>query len=366
MQSNLYYNRTAQWIAYIAVFAVIAALPLFLDDPFVLNRFARYAVLATLALSVTLVWGYGGILSLGQGIAFGLAAYGMAMTMQMQFQEMLNEPLPSFMRSNGLEYLPWLWQPFTATASGLIVSLLVPTVFFALFGTMMFQARVAGVFVAIMTLAMLTAFYAMSYDNQAYTGGFNGISPPLPLDFFGVSIDPYSSTSYWICVGFLASVTIIAKMLMQSHFGTVIQAIRDDPERARFTGYNVAFYQTVLFSISGLIAAIAGLSWVLLVQYASPSLLELTMSLSAVIWAAVGGRLSFLGAILGAYLINGMQSYLGDALVSYWQIFLGAIFVLIVLFLPKGLIGLVEMALGRLVTKSEDHAVAEITSKGKT
>lgn len=365
MQSNLYHNRTAQWLAYFVVFIIIAAVPFFLNDPFTLNRFARYAVLATLALSVTLVWGYGGILSLGQGIAFGIAAYGMAMTMQMQFQEMLNDPVPSFMRSNGLDYLPWLWQPFTNTGTGLIFALIVPTVFFALFGIMMFQARVAGVFVAIMTLAMLAAFYAMSYDNQAYTGGFNGISPPLPLDLFGISIDSYSSTSYWICVGVLAALTFLAKLLMQSNFGTVIQAIRDDPERARFMGYNVALYQTVLFSISGLIAAFAGLGWVLLVQYASPTLLELTLSLSAVIWAAVGGRMSFLGAIIGAYLINGMRSYLGDALESYWQIFLGAVFVIIVLLLPKGLIGLVEMALGRLVTKSDDNAVAKTTAKGQ-
>lgn len=352
MQSNLYHNRTAQWLAYVAVFAILALLPAVSENPFILNQFARYTVLAMLAMSVCLVWGFGGILSLGQGIAFGLAAYGMAMTMQMQFQDPVNNPIPSFMLTNELETLPLLWAPFANTTLGLILALAVPTVFFGFFGAMMFQARIAGVFVAIMTLAMLAAWYAMAYDMQPFTAGFNGISPPLPLEIFGASIDPYSATAYWICVGFLAGLTMLAKLLMQSRFGTVVQAIRDDPERARFLGYNVALYQTVLFSISGFIAAMAGICWVLVVQYVSPTALELSLSLSAVVWAAVGGRLSLLGGIIGAFLVNSAQSYLGDELQDIWMIFLGTLFIVIVLLLPTGIIGLAESILGRLTGRS--------------
>ena len=363
MQNNLYHNRTAQWLSYLVVFAILILVPFAWDDPFLLNQFARYCVLALLAVSVSLIWGFGGILSLGQGIAFGLAAYGMGMTMQMQFQDPVSNPLPSFMLTNELETLPLLWEPFWHTGLGLFLSLAVPTVFFIFFGWMMFQARVAGVFVAIMTLAMLAAWYAMAYDMQPFTAGFNGISPPLPLQIFGTMIDPYSATAYWICVAFLAGLTLAAKALMQSQFGTIIMAIRDDAERARFLGYNVAYFQVVLFSISGFLAACAGLCWVMVVQYVSPTLMELSLSISAVIWAAVGGRLSLLGAIMGAFLINGMQSYLGDELQQIWLLVLGIIFIAVVLLLPKGLVGLVETILGAVSKDERGSGDVAVTSK---
>jgi len=345
VSDNLYHNRKAQWAAYLAVFAVLALIPLLYGDPFLLNQLARYAVFAMLAVSVSLVWGYGGILSLGQGIAFGIAAYGMAMTMQMQFQNPETDPIPSFMLTNELETLPLLWEPFWSTPLGLFLTLAVPTLFFMGFGIMMFQARVAGVFVAIMTLAMLAAWYSMAYDMQPFTAGFNGISPPMPFEFWGASIDPYGAPAYWICIAFLAALTIAAKLLMQSKFGMIVQAIRDDAERARFLGYNVAYYQVVIFTLSGFIAACGGLCWVMVVQYVSPTSLELSLSVSAVIWAAVGGRMSLLGAIIGAFLVNGIQSYLGDELQQVWMITLGAIFIAVVLFLPRGLVGFVERAL---------------------
>lgn len=348
MPSNLYHNRTAQWVAYLVLFAALALVPVVFDSPFLLNQLARYTVFAMLAVSVSLVWGYAGILSLGQGIAFGLAAYGMGMTMQMQFQNPETDPIPSFMLTNELETLPLLWEPFWSTPVGLILTLAVPTVFFIGFGAMMFQARVAGVFVAIMTLAMLAAWYAMAYDMQPFTAGFNGISPPLPFQFAGVSVDPYSGMAYWICVAFLAALTLVTKLLMQSKFGMVVQAIRDDAERARFLGYNVAYYQVIVFTMSGFIAACAGLCWVMVVQYVSPTSLELTLSVSAVIWAAVGGRMSLMGAIIGAFLVNGAQSYLGDELLDVWMIILGAMFIGVVLVLPRGLIGIVESVMGMI------------------
>lgn len=347
MKGNLFYNRKAQWLAYLAVFAALALIPQVVDNPFSLNQFSRYAIFAMLAVSVSLVWGFGGILSLGQGIAFGLAAYGMAMTMQMQFQDPETDPIPSFMLTNELDTLPWLWEPFWSTSTGIFLTLAIPTGFFIVFGILMFQARVAGVFVSIMTLAMLAAWYAMAYDMQPFTAGFNGISPPLPFTIGGYTVDPYSVDAYLICVAFLAILTLGAKALMQSRFGLIVQSIRDDSERARFLGYSVASYQVTLFAISGFIAACAGLCWVMIVQYVSPTALEISFSISMVIWAAVGGRFSLLGAILGAFLVNGTQSYLGDELQQVWMLILGAIFIAVVLLLPKGLIGVVEIVLGR-------------------
>jgi urea transport system permease protein len=348
MNGNLYHNRKAQWAIYIAVFILLALLPTYFDNPFTLNQFARYIVFSITAVSVSLVWGYGGILSLGQGIAFGMAAYGMGATMQMQYQDPVSDPIPTFMLTNELETLPTIWEPFWSTPIGLILTLSLPTLFFLIFGWMMFQARVAGVFVAIMTLAMLAAWYSMAYDMQPFTAGFNGISPPAHFEIFGTQIDPYSATSYWICVAFLALLTLGTKAVLHTKFGLIVQAVRDDPERARFLGYNVAYYQTVLFTLSGFIAACAGMLWVMVVQFVSPTSLEITLSISMVIWAAVGGRTSLLGAIIGAFLINLGQSYAGDAFQQVWLIILGVTFVSVVLFLPRGLTGLFELILGKL------------------
>jgi urea transport system permease protein len=346
--TNLYHNPKAQWAAYLAFFAALACVPLAIDDTFTINLLARFVVLGMLALSVSLVWGYGGILSLGQGIAFGLAAYGMGMTMQMQSQDPENSPIPSFMLTNELSELPLLWEPFWHTPTGIVLALLVPTVFFLIFGAMMFQARVAGVFVAIVTLAMLSAWYSMAFDMQPYTAGFNGISPPSPLRLGEHIVDPYSSEAFWIALGALAIVTLGLKLLLQSKFGLIVQAVREDPERARFLGYSVSGYQITVFTLSGFVAAVAGVLWVMIVQYVSPTSLEVTFSVSMVIWAAVGGRLSLLGAIIGAFFVNGIQSYLGDELLYGFLLVLGGLFIVIVRFLPSGLAGLLELVLGKL------------------
>ncbi len=263
--ANIYHSRPAQWAIYAILFAALAAIPLFTSDSFLLNQFATYGVYAMLAMSISLCWGFGGILNLGQGIAFGLAAYGMAMTMQMQSQDPASNPMPPFMANNSLDHLPALWIPFQNTTLGIVLALAVPTLFYVAFGSIVFRARVSGAFIAIMTLAMLSAFYTLIVDMQPYTNGANGITPPAPLKIFGADIDPYSPTSYWIVFVLLLLTTFGSKFLTQSKFGLVTQALRGDPERVRFLGYNVALYETVIYAASGLIAAIAGCCFVMLV-----------------------------------------------------------------------------------------------------
>jgi|TARA_B100000315_G_C14577835_1_gene588845 urea transport system permease protein len=343
---NLYHDKRAQWAVYVVFFGILAIIPLSMDDPFTMNQYSRYGVFAMLALSVSLVWGFGGILSLGQGIAFGMAAYGMGATMQMQYQDPVNDPIPSFMLTNELEVLPTIWEPFWHTHLGLILAIGIPVLFFVIFGILMFQARIAGAFVAIMTLAMLGAWYNMAYDMQPYTAGFNGISPPSAFVAFGVEVDPYSNLIYWVSLGVLCVLTLATKALLQTKFGTIVQAIRDDPERARFLGYNVAYYQIVLFALAGLIAALAGLVWVMITQFVSPTSLDIFFSITMVIWAAVGGRMSLFGAIFGAMFINAAQSYVGDEFQATWFIILGAVFIIVVRFAPKGLAGLFEYVFG--------------------
>lgn len=343
--ANLYHNRKAQWAVYVALFAALALVPVFTSDTFLLNQLATYGVYAMLAVSISLCWGFGGILNLGQGIAFGLAAYGMAMTMQMQSQDPVSNPMPPFMINNSLDHLPAIWVPFQNTTAGLILSLAVPTVFYVVFGNLVFRARVSGAFIAIMTLAMLSAFYTLFVDLQPYTNGANGITPPAHLHVFGTDVDPYAPMGYWIVFGMLLLTTFGAKALTQSKFGLVTQALRGDPERVRFLGYNVALYETVIYAVSGLIAAVAGCCFVMLVQYVSPAQLDTNFSIGIVIWAGIGGRFSLIGSMIGAILIQGGQSYLGDQFLNTWLLLLGGFFILVVRFLPKGLAGLLESAL---------------------
>lgn len=343
---NIYHNATAQWLAYAAFFVLLAVVPMLVDDSFLLNQFATYGVFGLLALSISLCWGFGGILNLGQGIPFGLGAYGMAMTMQMQSQDASN-PIPPFMLNNSLDHLPMFWEPFRHTALGLILALVVPTLFCAIFGGLMFRARVSGPFFAIMTLAMLSAWYTLILDVQPYTNGANGITPPAALKLGEFAIDPYSPVAYWSVLGLLVLATVGAKLMTRSRFGLVVQAVRGDAERVRFLGYNVAGYETTIYTIAGFIAAVAGCCWVALTQYVSPAQLDTTFSLSMVIWAGIGGRLSLMGAIIGAFLIQGAQSYLGDTFLNTWLLVLGGFFILVVRFLPKGLAGLLESILAR-------------------
>jgi len=343
---NLYHNIKAQWLSYAGLFAVLALVPLFTTDSFLLNQLATFGVFGMLALSISVCWGFGGILNLGQGIPFGLGAYGMAMTMQMQSQDASN-PMPPFMLNNSLTHLPFFWEPFRNTAIGIILALAVPTLYCAIFGGLMFRARVSGPFFAIMTLAMLSAWYTLVLDVQPYTNGANGITPPASLKIGSVVVDPYSPTAYWLVLAFLVAATIGAKLMTRSRFGLIVQAVRGDAERVRFLGYNVAGYETAIYTISGFIAAVAGCCWVALTQYVSPAQFDTTLSLSMVIWAGIGGRLSLIGSILGAFIIQGAQSYVGDAFLNTWLLILGGFFILVVRFLPKGLAGLLESILGR-------------------
>ncbi len=346
--ANVYHDRRAQWAVYVILFAALGIVPLVTSDTFLLNQLATYGVYAMLAVSISLCWGFGGILNLGQGIAFGLAAYGMAMTMQMQSQDPVSNPMPPFMVNNSLDHLPWLWVPFQSTAVGLTLSLAVPTLFYVVFGSLVFRARVSGAFIAIMTLAMLSAFATLFVDMQPYTNGANGITPPAHLMLLGAEVDPYAPEGYWIVFVLLLLTTFGAKYLTQSKFGLVTQALRGDPERVRFLGYNVALYETVIYAISGLIAAIAGCCFVMLVQYVSPAQLDTNFSIGMVIWAGIGGRYSLIGSMIGAILIQGGQSYLGDQFLNTWLLLLGGFFIVVVRFLPKGLAGLLESVLGSL------------------
>ena len=179
-------------------------------------------------------------------------------------------------------------QPAVATASGWFIAVAV------IFGFLMFRGRVSGPFFAIMSLALLSAIYMIVTDLQFLTNGSNGITPPNALEVFGVVIDPYDYASYWVVYAALVGLTILCKLLTQSKFGLVVQALKNDPERVRFLGYSVALYETVIYAISAFVAAVAGCCYVILTQYCSNAQFDVVFSISIVIWAAIGGRGSLL------------------------------------------------------------------------
>jgi len=346
-------GKTKMEIAiYAAVCVAILLVPVFLHDAFLLNKYARYMVLSMLAIALSLSWGYCGILNLGQATTFGLGSYCMAMALKLKTIPVHTgaDGLPDFMVWNNLPELPWFWKPFYSMTFGVAAGILVPVVFAALLGWFMFRGRIAGVYAAIITLAAMVVVQLLIIDQQAYTGGFNGITDLAQFDVAGFAFDAYGSASYYLVAICLTVSLFLAFAITKSKVGLIAQAIRDQEDRVRFFGYDVASYKIFIFCASAAIAGLAGMLYTIVMEFASPTFLGVPLSLSVVVWAAVGGRQSLLGAMLGAVIVTGMQGALSESetFLDSWTLVMGLVFVLVVLFLPKGLAGAVEALAARL------------------
>lgn len=366
-------NGRLQIAAYAAVCLLIFLVPLGIDDDFLLNRIARYLVLGMVAMALALSWGYAGILNLGQALSFGLGSYCMAMALKLRTVPVHtgSEGLPDFMVWNNVERLPLAWVPFQSMTFAIIAGILVPVLIAALLGWFMFRGRVTGVFVAIITLAALVVGNLLIIDLQSYTGGFNGITDLAQLELFGLEFDAYSASTYYL-VAICLTVSLFACLAVtRSKAGLIFQAIRDDERRVRFFGYDVAAFKILAMSVSAAVAGLAGMLYTVVMEFASPTFLDVPLSLSIVIWCAVGGRQSLVGALIGAILIAGMQGALSEseAFLESWTLVMGVTFVLVVLFLPNGLAGLVTLVRNRLAQSSRRSegavlrpALAEVTA----
>lgn len=330
----------------------VLLVPSFEDNPFVLNKYSRYLVLGIFAMSLALCWGFTGILNLGHAISFGLGSYCMAMALKLGTVPVHTgaDGLPDFMVWNNLEVLPWFWEPFHSIGFALVAGILVPTIFAALLGWFVFRGRVTGVYVAIITLAMLVVVNLLIIDQQPYTGGFNGITDLDDLRILGVLFDAYDSSSYYLVAGTMTVCLFLALAITKSKTGLILQAVRDHENRVRYFGYDVANYKIFAFSASAAIAGVAGMLYTVIMQFASPTFLGVSISLLVVIWCAVGGRQSLLGAMIGAIVVTGMQGSLSEspAFLHSWMLIMGFVFVLVVLFMPKGLAGAAEALALRL------------------
>lgn len=333
----------------------ILVVPVFLDDAFLLNKYARYLVLGMLAIALSLSWGYAGILNLGQATTFGLGSYCMAMALKLKTIPVHTGPdgLPDFMVWNNVPELPWFWKPFYSMSFGVAAGIVVPVLFAALLGWFMFRGRVTGVYAAIITLAAMVVVQLVIIDQQAYTGGFNGITDLAQFDVAGFAFDAYGSASYYLVAICLTASLFIALAVTKSKAGLIVQAIRDQEDRVRFFGYDVAFYKMFIFAVSGAIAGLAGMLYTIVMEFASPTFMGVPLSLAVVIWVAVGGRQSLVGAMVGALVVAGMQGALSESetFLDSWTLVMGLLFVLVVLFLPKGIAGALKAIGGRFERK---------------
>ena len=358
-----------QYLTYGGVCLIILLLPVFVQDAFLLNKSARYLVLGILAVSLSLSWGYTGILNLGQATAFGLGSYCMAMALKLRTIPIHTgaEGLPDFMVWNNVEKLPWFWEPFYSMPFAIVAGIAVPVLIAAGLGWFMFRGRVTGVYVAIITLAFLVVVNLLFIDQQRFTGGFNGITDLAQLDLLGFTFDAYGASSYYLIAICLTVCLFFALLVTKSKAGLILQAIRDHENRVRYFGYDVARYKIFAVSVSAAIAGVAGMLYTIVMEFASPTFMGVQLSLSVVIWCAVGGRQSLLGSMLGAILVAGMQGALSESetFLDTWTLVMGLVFVLVVLFLPKGLAGAAETLMGRLFRTSGRPSKTAATTQGE-
>jgi urea transport system permease protein len=361
-------RNTLQLLVYGLFCAAVLAVPLFVDDAFILNKSARYLVLGIVAMALSLSWGYGGILNLGQATSFGLGSYCMAMALKLRTVPIHTgaEGLPDFMVWNNVEKLPWFWEPFYSMPFALAAGVVVPAVIAGLLAWFMFRGRVTGVYVAIITLAFMVVVNLLIIDQQRFTGGFNGITDLAQLDLFGFEFDAYDASSYYLVAVTLTFCLFAALLVTKSKAGLILQAIRDHENRVRYFGYDVARYKIFAMVVSAAISGIAGMLYTVVMEFASPTFLNVPISLSVVIWCAVGGRQSLLGSMFGAILIAGMQGALSESetFLDTWTLVMGLVFVLVVLFLPQGLAGAGQRLVGSLFAGRAGTELAGASSRG--
>jgi urea transport system permease protein len=323
-----------------AIILILGAAAPWLVSAYELSLLGRFLALSILAMGIMLTWGEGGILSLGQGVFFGLGGYALAMHLKLEGLNLANGDMPDFMVWSGVSSLPALWYPFANPFFALACVVLVPGLFAAGFAWLVFRRRVGGVYFALITQALALAFATLLVSQQAYTGGFNGLTNYSTM--FGQDITSQGAAQVIYGITFILVVLsyMFLSWLLKSRFGVMLRATRDGENRVRFLGHNPLPYKVVAFGIAGALAGIGGALFTLHSGVVSPALVGVVPSIEMVVWVAVGGRNILWGAIAGTLIVNFAKDQISSALPSLWLYGLGALFILAVSFLPAGLAGL--------------------------
>jgi urea transport system permease protein len=346
---------TQGWIffltAFITVCAVVPVLNLWVPagSPFHMSDFAvalvgKIMCYAICALAMDLIWGYTGILSLGHGLFFALGGYVMGMYLMRQIGTDGNykSQLPDFMVFLDWKTLPWHWTFSDSFLATLLLIVLVPGVLAFVFGYFAFRSRIKGVYFSIITQALTFAAMLLFFRNETGFGGNNGFTDfkrilDLPIATPAMRMTLFVLTGWALLMSFL-----FARWLVQSKFGRVLQAIRDAESRVMFSGYSPLPYKLTIWVISAVMCGIAGALYVPQVGIINPSEMSPANSIEMAVWAAVGGRASLIGPIVGAFLVNGMKSWLTVTAPEFWLYFLGALFIGVTLYMPQGVVGLIQ------------------------
>jgi urea transport system permease protein len=329
---------------------VLAALNQFTDassalhvPTYVIALVGKYLCFAMLALAVDLVWGFAGILSLGHAAFFALGGYAMGMYLMRQIgtRGVYGNPmLPDFMVFLGWKSLPWYWYGFDWFGFAVLMVVLVPGVLALVFGYLAFRSRVTGVYLSIMTQALTYALLLAFFRNDMGFGGNNGLTDFKDILGFPVQADGTRSALLVISALLLCGQFLLARFVVRSRFGKILIAVRDTESRTRFLGYRPESYKLVVWVLSAIMAGIGGALYVPQVGIINPSEFSPANSIEAVIWVAVGGRGTLAGAIIGAILVNFGKTWFTGALPELWLYALGALFIFVTLFLPRGVMGL--------------------------
>ncbi|WP_165984355.1 urea ABC transporter permease subunit UrtC [Streptomyces sp. YIM 98790] len=341
-------GRLARWRAPLGF--ALGALLLFGVAPAVLGDFrlgllAKYLCFAIVAVGISLAWGRGGMLTLGQGLFFGLGGYAMAM--HMKLADAGPGRLPDFMLLYGdSDTLPWWWVPFASPVLALAAVVLLPAALAALIGWFVFRRRVRGAYFAILSQALALAFSLLLIGQQATTGGTNGLTNFQ--GFFGYSLlDPVNKRLvYFLIAGVLLGLMALTRQIFLSRYGELLVAVRDSEERVRFLGYDPALVKLGAYVYSAVMAGLAGALFVPAVGIISPALIGIVPSIEFLIGAAIGGRASLVGAALGAIAVAWAQTTLSEEFPAGWTYFQALLFIVVVAFLPGGL-----ASLGRLLPR---------------
>ncbi|QQK81159.1 urea ABC transporter permease subunit UrtC [Salicibibacter cibi] len=340
------YFVSRKWL-FIILFAILVILPSVLTD-FHINLLGQFIAFAILVIGLDLLWGYTGVLSLGHGIFFGIGAYIMAMYLTMSSEDGV---IPEFMVWNGITELPILWALFQNPIAAIAGAMAVPMIIASILGFFTFRNRIKDVYFTILTQALVLATVTLIVSRQDITGGSDGLTGFTNL--FGQQLLAPSTqlVLYYVSLACLAIVFLLCYKITTSRFGKTLVAIRDQENRLRFSGYNTATYKTFIFTLSAGIAGLAGMLFVTQMGIITPEEIGIVPSIEMALWVAIGGRGTLIGPIIGAILVNAARTGFSETYPEMWPYFLGAVFVIIVLFFPKGIMGIFD----RLKKRGEDN-----------
>jgi len=292
-----------------------------------------------------MLWGYGGVLSLGQGVFFGLGGYAMAMFLKLEASDPVatkiqsTPGIPDFMDWNQLTGLPLWWQPFEHLPFALIAVVAVPTLLAFIVSYAMFKRRVGGVYFAIITQAVALILTVLIIGQQGYTGGVNGMTDLKTLLGWDIRTDSAKYILYYVCALMLLGTCMLCAWIQRSKLGTLLLAMRDKEDRVRFSGYDVAMFKVFVFCLAAALSGIGGALFTLQVGFMSPSFVGIVPSIEMVIYAAVGGRMSLVGAIYGTLLVNFGKTYFSESFPDLWLFLMAALFIGVTMAFPEGLAG---------------------------